>query len=1071
MKQHLLASVVFVLCSGVVCAQPADLEKRARAILEAHCFKCHSHQAGKSSGDLMLDTRAMMLKGGDHGAALTPGSPGQSLLIKSITHEDPDLKMPRKAPKLSAADIALLTAWVKAGAPWTDAPAKAGLRPPGKITDEDRRYWAFQPIKPAAIPDGGDANPIDRFIRARLQKEGIKPAPTADPRTLVRRLYFDVIGLPPTAEEVEEFTKAWDAAGARRGALVEQLVDRLLTSPHYGERAGRHWLDLVRFAESDGYRLDSFRPYAYRYRDYVIAAFNDDKPYDQFVREQIAGDELYPDTPDALVAIGCLTHGIYEFNQRNVRGQWTEMTSEVADVIGEAFLGLSMGCARCHDHKFDPILQKDYYAFKAFFDGLMPSEDLPYATAAQIRAHERKLAAWEQKTAAIRKQIAAIEDPVRAKDRATAISKFPPEIQAMLKKPAGERKPLEQQLATLAYRQVTFEYEKLDTKIKGADKDRLLELRKELAKFDADKPAALPLCQAAREVGAQPPVSTLPRKTVPIEPAFLTVLGDPAPAIVSPQHQASSGRRAAFANWLTRPEHPLTSRVIVNRVWQQHFGVGLVATASDFGNLGEKPSHPELLDWLADRFVKDGWSIKKLHRLLLTSQAYQQASSAPADPVALQKDPDNRLLWRMTPRRLDAEQIRDAMLLVTCKLDRKVGGPSVEFKEPRRSVYLKWLRNTKEPLLDVFDIPDGFTSSARRNVTTTSTQALFMINSPLMVQQGQTFADVVHQDNKTTDEQKINRAFRLAFARPPSSKEMQIGRTFLADQVKRIAPPTNTPVYETGKIPFHEGKAAVITPGGMQARFQLPADVKLPSDAFTLEAFVYLRSVFEDGQVRTIAAHWNGDTKAEGWAFGVTGKKSAYRPQNLVLQLWGKDAADKAAYDAIFSGLYLQLNRPYYVAVAVDLKDTGEKGVTFYLKDLANDEEPMLVYATTHKVVAITPVANAPGSPNRVFTIGGTAGKLERSWDGLLDDVRLSDIALSPKRLLINGGAVTKNTVAYWQFEPTPGMLADSSPNRLTLQRFSSANVPAPRVIDPRRAAWIDFCQVLLNANEFLYVD
>jgi hypothetical protein len=618
-------------------------------------------------------------------------------------------------------------------------------------------------------------------------------------------------------------------------------------------------------------------------------------------------------------------------------------------------------------------------------------------------------------------------------------------------------------LATLAFRQITFEYDKIDTKIKGAEKDRLLNLRKELMKFDADKPAPLAMCQSAREVGVTPPPTLLPRKAEPIAPGFLTVLGDNTPAIAP--MKTTSGRRTVLAHWLTSKDNPLTSRVIVNRLWQQHFGKGLVATASDFGNLGEKPSHPELLDWLTDRFLQNGWSMKKLHRLIVLSNTYQQSSTAPTDKVALQKDPDNRLLWRMTTRRLDAEQIRDAMLASVGKLNRKIGGPSVEFKETRRSVYLKWFRNTKDPLLEVFDLPDGFTSSAQRNVSTTSTQALFMINSPYMVQQGKTLADEVHKEGLTSDEQKIERAFRLTFGRSPTRKEAQSAKSFLTEQQKRIAPPKDkTPPYETAKIPFHDGKAAVIKPGSAQARFQLPDDAKLPSEQFTLEAYVYLHSIFEDGQVRTIASHWNGDAKSHGWAFGVTGKKSSYKPQTLVLQLWGKDKADKHVNEAIFSGLQLQLNRPYYVAVSVNVKDASDKGVTFYVKDLANDEEPLGVYATTHKVIQIKPAGR--------FTLGGTLGKAERSWDGMLDDIRLSNLALTQKQLLIHAAGMTKNTVAYWQFEPTPGMLQDSSPRRLTLQRFRSASMPAATVvIDARRGAWVDLCQVLLNANEFLYVD
>lgn len=1058
-----IAIIVLILTEPSIIAQSSDdaLEKKARAILSAHCFKCHSHEAGKSKGDLMLDTRAFMLKGGDNGPSLVPGDPSKSLLIKSVLHVDPEMKMPRSAPKLSDDDITTLTAWVKAGAPWTDAPVKSGLRAPGKITEEDRRYWAFQPIKSPPVPEGDETNPVDRFIVARLQKEGLKLSPVADPRTLIRRVTFDLIGLPPTADEVDAFVLAWKAAP--QGAYV-QLVDRLLASPHHGERSARLWFDVVRFAESDGYRLDSYRPHAWRYRDYVIKAFNDDKPYDRFVREQIAGDELEPDNPDMLVASGYLTHGIYEFNQRNVRGQWFEMISDVADVTAEAFLGLSMGCAKCHDHKFDPILQKDYFAFKAFFDGVMPSEDLPYAKAVQQDEYNQRFTAWQMKTAEIRKQIAAIEGPVRAREAASMISKFPKDIQAMMKKSPAERDPLERQLVSMVQRQIDFEYEKIDTKIKGADKDRLLDLRKQLAKFDAEKPVALPMCQASREVGAEPPPTLMGKKTTPIVPGFLTVLGNDEP-VITPS-KSSSGRRTALANWLTRPEHPLTSRVMVNRIWQQHFGRGLVSTTSDFGTLGEKPTHPELLEYLADRFVKDGWSIKKLHRLMVTSRTYLQSSQSDPDVVAAQKDSDNRLLWKMSPRRLDAEQIRDAMLAVIGKLDRKMGGPSVELKEPRRSVYLKWMRNTKDPLLEIFDLPDAFVTAPQRNVSTTATQALFMMNSPFMIQQGTTLADVLYKDGASTDEQKLDRAFRLTFGRNASSKESQIAKSFLTDQIKRIQPPKDkTPPYETAKIPFHEGKAAVITPGTAQARFQLPENAKLPSEAFTIEAFVYLRSVFDDGQVRTVAAHWNGDAKSPGWSFGVTGKKSSYKPQTLVLQLWGNDAKDKFVNDAIFSGLQLQLNRPYYVSVSVNLKDVSEKGVTFYLKDLANDEEPLGVYATSHKVVGM-------GAAGRVFTIGGSIGKLERSWDGMIDDVRLSSVVLPQKQLLFNASGMTKSTVAYWQFENAPGMLTDSSSNGLTLVRYGSAGAAKVSVaIDPRRAAWVDLCQVLLNANEFLYVD
>ncbi len=1034
------------------------LEKKAKAVLEAHCFRCHSHAANKSKGSLFVDSRSALLKGGESGPAIVSGQPEQSLLIKAIRHVSEDLKMPPKG-LLPAEDIETLTAWVKAGAPLAELAAKQPIRTPGKITDEDRRYWAFVPVKRPPLPDVADAawkaNPIDRFIRHRLDKEGLQSAPAAEARALLRRLSFDVTGLPPTPDDLEAFLTG--------NSSVEKTIDRLLASPHYGERMAQMWLDVVHYAESDGFRLDSFRPHAWQYRDYVVRAFNADRPFDQFVREQIAGDELYPDSVDARIATGYLTHGIYEYNQRNSRGQWSDMLNEITDVTSEAILGLGMGCARCHDHKFDPILQKDYFALRAFFEGLLPSEDLPSVKSATKETYDRQLKIWLAKTATVRAQIEAVEKPERDKAEEGAVVKFPKDIQELLRKPADKRTPHEQQLALLAYRQLAYEFDRLDARIKGDAKTKLLELRKELAKFDADKPAPLPQCQSCRETGREAAPTTIPKKSnlPPIAPGFLTVLGDQAVRLTPPPHQESTGRRAALATWLTRPDHPLTARVIVNRVWQMHFGRGLVATANDFGVLGERPSHPELLDWLADEFVRDGWSLKKLHRLILTSRTYQQSSVIAADHPALKKDPENRLLARQTTRRLQAEQIRDAVLAATGKLDRTVGGPSVEFKEPRRSIYLKVLRNSKDPLLEVFDLPDAFNSTAQRNVTTTSTQALYLLNSPAMMSQGQTLADRVDKE-ASRDEEKIDIAFQFALGRAPQPRERAILLSFLDDQAKRVKPAKAAPApLETGKLPFRDGKAVILTPGKSPIRLQAPDSPKLATDVFTLEAFVMLRTPFDDGTVRTIAAHWNGDVKSSGWALGVTGKKSSYKPQMLVLQLWGDSAKGKQTYEALFSGLQLQLNKPYYVAVAADLKDGSEKGITFFTKDLSNDEEPLQNYPIAHQVVKM------PGSRG-VFSLGGVVGKTERPWDGYLDDVRLSSAVLSPKQLLLTGEPLTATTLGLWRFEPAPGALHDASPHARHLTRSLPASLPP---VDPRRAAWVDLCQVLLNANEFLYVD
>jgi len=499
-----------------------------------------------------------------------------------------------------------------------------------------------------------------------------------------------------------------------------------------------------------------------------------------------------------------------------------------------------------------------------------------------------------------------------------------------------------------------------------------------------------------------------------------------------------------------------------------HFGRGLVATSSDFGQLGEKPSHPELLDWLAHRFVSDGWSIKKVHRLMVTSRTYRQAAVARGqesgvrgqgkDPMLV--DPENVLLWKMPTRRLEAEQIRDAILMATGQLDVSVGGPSVDYREPRRTVYCKIMRNVRDPLMDVFDAPENFQSTAQRNVTTTANQSLLMLNSQYMLKQSEQFAARLTKEKHTSDEALVGAAMRHAFGRGATADELRIGVEFLKQQAARIQPQKEV-AFETGKMPYREGQAILLTPSGPHPRLHVPTLPLSSKGDFTLEAVVMLRSVFDDGAVRTIAAHWNGDAKKPGWAFGVTSKKSAYKPQVLVLQLWGENAQGKFDYEPIFSGLHIGLGKPYYVAISVDMDKTADQGVTFYAKDLSNDEEPLYKDTAIHKIVKLPPPAGR-------FTIGAPDGKLGRSWDGLIDDVRLSAGVLRENQLLLTSDRVLKETVGFWQFEPNPGILDDSAPLKLTLVRDGGAGPGARNV---RQAALVDFCQVLLNANEFLYVD
>ena len=643
-----------------------------------------------------------------------------------------------------------------------------------------------RPTVPDVADGGWSKNPIDRFLFARLAAEGLTPAPEADRRTLIRRASFDLIGLPPTPEEVEAFV-ADDAPQA-----YERLIDRLLADPRHGERWARHWLDLVRYAESDGYRQDAYRPDAWRYRDYVIRAFNEDKPYDRFVTEQLAGDEIAPGDPEPRVATGFLRLGTYEYNQRDVPGQRETILNDITDVTGDVFLGLGIGCARCHDHKFDPILQVDYYRLQAFFTPVQPRDDLPLASAEELSEYRRKLAAWEAKTAEIRAEIAEVERPYLEEAAVAAITKFPADIQALIAKPSSERTPLEEQLADLAYRQVTYEYDIIDVKMKKSkDKERWERLKKRLAEFDRDKPEPLPKAPAVADVGPTAPPTTIPgdRKGREIEPGFLTLL-DPGTAEVSSVPAAdSTGRRTALARWLTRPDHPLTTRVMANRLWQYHFGRGLVATSSDFGRLGERPSHPELLDWLASEFVGHGWSLKHMHRAIMTSAAYRQSALRPAPEAARLKDPDNRLLWRMNTRRLDIEPIRDAMLAVSGELDPAMGGPSGDASGPRRTVYTKVIRNTRDPLIDAFDSPDGSNSTPTRNATTTPTQALLMINGPWTLARAGAFADRLRRE-ASDDEGRIALAYQLAFGRPPEPAERDEAVEFLRSRAGHAEEPT-----------------------------------------------------------------------------------------------------------------------------------------------------------------------------------------------------------------------------------------------------------------------------------------
>ncbi|MDB6071751.1 MAG: Planctomycete cytochrome [Verrucomicrobiales bacterium] len=944
----------------------------------------------------------------------------------------------------------LLLALTLAVAPWS--PVLAGRTK--AFTAADRAWWSFQPVRDPALPavknEKWPRTPVDRFILERLEKAGLPPAPEAPRETLVRRVYFDLIGLPPTRAEVESFVAdtspdAW-----------EKLVDRLLASPRHGERQARLWLDLVRYAESDGYKSDDYRPDAWRYRDYVIDAFNSDKPYNLFVSEQIAGDEMFPDDPEALVATGYLRHWIYEYNNRDVAGQWNVILNDITDTTADVFMGLGLQCARCHDHKFDPLLQADYYRLQAFFAPLDPRDGTAVLSPSQKAERAAREEKWNAATAGIRQQIADIQEAELRKSEKKAVTTFPPETQAILAKPLAERTPKEKQLANLAWKQVLYEWDHVDSRIKGPDKEKLTSLRKELSAFDALKPAPLPTALTISDIGPQAPEVLIPRREADgdIAPGFPTLLA-PGPAAVTPRAR-TTGRRLALAAWLTDPANPLTARVMVNRVWQQHFGKGLSITTSDFGTLGDAPSHPELLDWLTHRFVREGWSLKKLHRVILTSAAWKQGHASDATARATLTDPENRLLWRWNTRRLEAEQIRDAILQATGELDFQAGGPGVDSNKPRRTIYTKVLRNVRDPLTDVFDAPQNFQSTPSRDTTTTASQSLFLANSKFMAERADAMAARL---GKLPDaDAQVEAAWWNTAGRLPTTEERSESLAFL----ESAAPPDSSAADASPgpePMPQRNGKAAALTPGTGLTSLEADLPGGLPTGTFSMESIALLHSVYEAGEVRPLLGQWSGSPTESGWSFGVTGMKSKRRPWMPVVSLCGTDAGGKVVLERVFSDLTLQADRSYYLGFSYQPATVSAPGlVTFFVKDLANEDLPVLSAAVPHPVVALAP----PAGP---LFIGASNNNPSLSWDGLVDEVRVTRGILTEDDIFLKRPEITGRTVAAWQFEPDKfTMDAVSGKNTVRLPETLAAAAPA-------RRALTDFSHAMLSSSAMFYVD
>lgn len=695
-----------------------------------------------------------------------------------------------------------------------------------KFKPSHLKHWAYKQFVKPAVPTVGNKSwvktDVDAFIVRDLEKNQIAPAKPADKITLLRRATFDLTGLPPTPEEAKNFL-ADNSAQA-----YEKVIDRLLASPTYGEKWARHWLDLARYAESDGFKADDSRPNIWRYRDYVIKSFNEDKPYNRFIQEQLAGDELWPDNPDALVATGFNRHYPDEYNARNLMQRRQEILNDITDTVGSVFLGTTYGCARCHDHKYDPVLQKDYYKLQAFFAGTRAKDDYVLVPKSAQAEYAHKQATWEEQTKELRDQISKLEAPIIKALYDDSFEKYPAEIQTAITTAPEKRDSMQWLMYHKAQWQLYYGVDEdgngIKNKLKGEQKKQWEELRAKLAAFDNIKPKPLPIGSGITDVGAQAPKHFLlngggyDNYGEEVQPGFLTIIDKNPASVTKPTNCDSSGRRTALANWLTDPKNPLVARVMVNRLWHYHFGRGIVGTPSDFGMMRDLETNRELLDYLAVTFIEKDWSMKAMHKLMMLSSTYQQASDF--NEAAAAKDPENLLLWRFRRQRLTGEEIRDAILFVSGKLNRQMGGPSVfpdipkemevrggwnrkenEDAKNRRSIYVFVRRNSRYPMFQAFDMPDTHDSCARRVNTTTAPQALSLLNDNAMLEAARALAGQVISSAKTDG--WITKAYLLAYSRQPESSESAMAEAFLNKQAaliktrvaeqKKAAVPANLP--------------------------------------------------------------------------------------------------------------------------------------------------------------------------------------------------------------------------------------------------------------------------------------
>jgi cytochrome c553 len=737
------------LAGAVAAAAPAiapqDLqffETRVRPVLVDRCYKCHSHDADKIKGGLMLDTREGMLHGGDTGPAVDPGKPGDSLIIDAISYKDADLQMPPKGERLSEQQVADIAEWIRRGAP--DPRSLVAKGSSSTYGGVGRDHWSFLPVRRQAVPAVSDAawcqTPVDNFILARLEENAMRPDPPADKYTLIRRATFDLTGLPPTGEEVQRFL------ADRSPDAWAKVVDRLLASPRYGERWGRYWLDVARYADTKGdtpQREDPRYPYAWTYRDYVIDAFNSDKPYNEFILEQLAADRLLADelrkgsaggaAPDQrpLAALGFLTLGNRFENSAN------DIINDRIDVTTKAFLGLTVSCARCHDHKFDPIPTADYYSLYSVFANTAEPADEPWLHPVPRTPELTDYLAKMQAAGAAKAQVEAQFLELRRSGLPQA-------------ERVQRRRELVKQLA-LAEKRIAD----IECSAAAPPKAQVL--------LDVASPKDFPVLLRGEAQNKGPMVTR----------HFLSILS------ADPKHPApfrNGSGRLDLARAIASPSNPMTARVLVNRVWQQHFGTGFVSTPDDLGNQSAPPTNPELLDYLATRFVEDGWSVKRLQRLIMLSSVYQESSTA--NPQYADTDPDNKLQWRYNVRQLDFEQMHDSILAIAGTLDLTMGGRPVpigsEGFATRRAVYAFIDRRNPAEVLTQFNFPNPSVPTGKRFLTQVPQQQLFLMNSPLVIE---TARKLVHSPDflsQTTDELRVATLYLSVFQRPPTPEETRL---------------------------------------------------------------------------------------------------------------------------------------------------------------------------------------------------------------------------------------------------------------------------------------------------------